>query len=1033
MDAKPSKRASDATFTPFSPPPKAAATGADAARAKRTPLALPSLRYVTWGFIAAMLLQAGGLGWLFPPTPVPFEDPPLPARLAWWIRAPVDPAIAELDMVPVGRFGSFLPRKIARNVRANTAFGIDDIADARVSQEGREIAVTLDPASSHAKPATFFYSADAGGTWSTRPDSNEEVCTGRGQALKIQSFGPGGQKAELECFPKQIPDSRAAAKATTGVPFGAEATVWLQEKSGPKDTPIVITSPRGFATLGQAGTGPYTIVQPVAHDRAVVASGKEFAFVTLGVGEAGAQIAQSATPGSRPGNVASIALGPFGASLSAATGIGSAPTDALEINAIRITADGTTIVAAQEPTRRAGVLVSHDSGKNWQRLAYVTGPPPWVVFIAFPLAFLAAAAAARGFIRTPAREASIADEAATDRPIGLNDVDALQFGHIAAGLLMFIRNPQTEPPVTIGVSGAWGSGKTSLMTILRDLLRGHDARPVWFNAWHHQKEEHLLAALIENIRRQAIPSITTWAGLSFRWRLLRRRVTGRLGVLIVLLAAAIIATYVFVPEQRILQVQAFLARGQALLAEAYRATTKQAGQDAAPAGQKDHPNDRKDEKDWILAAIAVLPSGLGIPVLLFAILRNLQAFPRAKPEQLLARAKPKADIADKLSFRYRFEREFRETAAALRGGPSPGLVVFIDDLDRCQAKNVVELLEAINFIVSAGECFVIVGMDKAQVRRSILANYKSEFMDIPKEEVRDNDIEGARRRFAERYLQKLINIEVPVPQPTDQQIEVLLTGTAVRPQLPPGVELRRQLRFAYDNGPAILVAGFVVAMLIWISPYLTVPASTTGLPPPPIVEAAGSVPAAFAVPYASDEDIAAARPRAGFPWSDVALILGVLAAAGAYVTRAWVLAKLRPVSDSIPFRDALKLWTPIVFRASPTPRGVKQYKNMLRYQAMRLRARAPASGDKPIAEPDLVALGAISLADRHLLPKALTTREPINTVLKEAAATATADQQIILRQISAVLDYGNQGPPGRPSGRLTESIEEYVALLPPTA
>src|SRR5437899_9803912 len=104
---------------------------------------------------------------------------------------------------------------------------------------------------------------------------------------------------------------------------------------------------------------------------------------------------------------------------------------------------------------------------------------------------------------------------------------------------MFLRSPQTEPTVMIAVTGPWGRGKTSLMTILRDLLREYDASPVWFNAWHHQKEEHLLAALIENIRQQAIPSISTWAGLFFRLRLLKRRFVGRLGVFLVLLAAAL--------------------------------------------------------------------------------------------------------------------------------------------------------------------------------------------------------------------------------------------------------------------------------------------------------------------------------------------------------------------------------------------------------------------------------------------------------------------------------------------------------------
>src|SRR5262249_13307279 len=161
--------------------------------------------------------------------------------------------------------------------------------------------------------------------------------------------------------------------------------------------------------------------------------------------------------------------------------------------------------------------------------------------------------------------------------------------------------------------------------------------------------------------------------------------------------------------------------------------------------------------------------------------------------------KEKSDFAGKLSFRYRFEREFRETAEALRSPVSPGLVIFVDDLDRCHAANVVELLEAINFIVSAGACFVVLGMAKEQVRRSILTGRKPAFVEIPKEGVRGGDSAAARRRFADRYLEKLINIEVPVPQPSTEQIQALLTGAAKRPEPPPGVALRRRLRFVYDK------------------------------------------------------------------------------------------------------------------------------------------------------------------------------------------------------------------------------------------
>ena len=63
------------------------------------------------------------------------------------------------------------------------------------------------------------------------------------------------------------------------------------------------------------------------------------------------------------------------------------------------------------------------------------------------------------------------------------------------------------PPLTIAVTGEWGSGKSSLMNLLRVDLRRYGFRPVWFNAWHHQKEENLLASLLEMVRSQADPSL----------------------------------------------------------------------------------------------------------------------------------------------------------------------------------------------------------------------------------------------------------------------------------------------------------------------------------------------------------------------------------------------------------------------------------------------------------------------------------------------------------------------------------------------
>src|SRR5262249_48764388 len=81
----------------------------------------------------------------------------------------------------------------------------------------------------------------------------------------------------------------------------------------------------------------------------------------------------------------------------------------------------------------------------------------------------------------------------------------------------------TQPPLTIAITGEWGTGKSSLMSLLHEELAGHGFRPVWFNAWHHQHGEQLLASLYANIRAQGIPPFFSLEGLDFRYDLLRVR------------------------------------------------------------------------------------------------------------------------------------------------------------------------------------------------------------------------------------------------------------------------------------------------------------------------------------------------------------------------------------------------------------------------------------------------------------------------------------------------------------------------------
>jgi predicted KAP-like P-loop ATPase len=61
-------------------------------------------------------------------------------------------------------------------------------------------------------------------------------------------------------------------------------------------------------------------------------------------------------------------------------------------------------------------------------------------------------------------------------------VDGLNFRPYVATLAEIISSPTTDTPLTIGVFGTWGSGKTSLMSMLRRELP-ESCTCVWFDAW----------------------------------------------------------------------------------------------------------------------------------------------------------------------------------------------------------------------------------------------------------------------------------------------------------------------------------------------------------------------------------------------------------------------------------------------------------------------------------------------------------------------------------------------------------------------
>lgn len=165
------------------------------------------------------------------------------------------------------------------------------------------------------------------------------------------------------------------------------------------------------------------------------------------------------------------------------------------------------------------ILYTGDGGKTWVRQTQEQRPrpdgqlegvagvyyfrllPPWYYLNWVVVALLLLPVRRTAVVDLAEEpEPSVADVLVSDRPLEEGDADTIDFKPIALGLSRFLRNENTKPPLTIAITGEWGTGKSSLMNLLRADLRRYDFRPVWFNAWHHQKEEHLLASLLQNVR-----------------------------------------------------------------------------------------------------------------------------------------------------------------------------------------------------------------------------------------------------------------------------------------------------------------------------------------------------------------------------------------------------------------------------------------------------------------------------------------------------------------------------------------------------
>jgi hypothetical protein len=81
------------------------------------------------------------------------------------------------------------------------------------------------------------------------------------------------------------------------------------------------------------------------------------------------------------------------------------------------------------------------------------------------------------------------------------------------------------------------------------------------------------------------------------------------------------------------------------------------------------------------------------------------------------------------------------------------VLVYIDDLDRCSDEKIIEILRATILILADCKLFVMFGMDTEMIRRAITAHYEK--MKVPLADPQS---------FAENYLRKIVQIALYLPE-----------------------------------------------------------------------------------------------------------------------------------------------------------------------------------------------------------------------------------------------------------------------------
>jgi predicted KAP-like P-loop ATPase len=278
------------------------------------------------------------------------------------------------------------------------------------------------------------------------------------------------------------------------------------------------------------------------------------------------------------------------------------------------------------------------------------------------------------------------------------EIDFLDFSHLVTAILSIISDKNLHP-ATIGIYGDWGSGKSSLMRMAKSTLEKSENKKILaiqFNGWLFESYDDAKSALMGTI----LDEIASHRKLIPKARKLISKLSRQVDWMRLTVGA-----------------------GKYLAAYAVAGNTG-----------------------------LLLSATTDLPAVAKAIAENVKDIDADEVEKIIKENKTESGDV-RLAIR-EFHTDF---AQLLKETDIETLVVFIDDLDRCNPETVIDIFEAIRLFLFVPNCVYVIAADENLVKYAV----STKFPGYPEKS----------ENIGRDYLEKLVQYPIKVPALGKSEIE----------------------------------------------------------------------------------------------------------------------------------------------------------------------------------------------------------------------------------------------------------------------